>query len=263
MQENVFETSYGYYISKFDKFKSVFHNILSFLGNFLFLFLVAVIVIILIYSLYIKKNGTNGQAPLVSSYVIISPSMVPTINVEDVVVACRPHVESLKKGDIITFTSTDARYTGLTVTHRIQKVTKNELGKLVFQTKGDNNTTPDDAVVFGENIYGKVILVLPWLGYLQYFLTKSYGWLLLVVLPCIGIIIYDIFKLSKTVKRSKVMKEFSFKDIEILDIGEEQNNMKEEEKSSQHQDYLFSIHQNHDDIEVLEEEKEDSDIELL
>lgn len=139
--------------------------------------------------------------------------MVPTINVQDAVVAIKPK-SNLKKGDIITFSSNDARYTGLTVTHRILDTINSE-GNYKYQTKGDNNTTADDTYVPSNNIFGKVIFVIPWLGYLRCFLTKTYGWMLLVVLPCLSIIIYDILKLSNSVKNSKSVNNIKFKDIEI------------------------------------------------
>ena len=221
MHESVIETSYVYEVSKFDKFKIVFHNIVKFLGDLFFIFIVGIIIVSLVYGLYTKRNGNQSAVPLVSAYVIISPSMVPTINVQDAVIAYKPNPEHLKKGDIITFRSVDPRYPGLTVTHRIIQVTLDDLGRKSFKTKGDNNTTPDDVAVQKENIYGKVLFVIPWLGYLQFFLTKSYGWLLLVVFPCIFIIIYDILKLSKTIKKSKVTKDILFSDIEILDDVED------------------------------------------
>lgn len=222
MHDSVIDSTYVYEISKLDKIKSVFSNIIKFLGNLLFIFIVGIIIVTLIYGIYTKKNGTNGQAPLISAYVIITPSMVPTINVQDAVIAYKPSFEKLKKGDIITFRSTDARYTGLTVTHRIFRVVTDGESARSFKTKGDNNTTADDALVNKENIYGKVIFIIPWLGYLQYFLTKSYGWILLVVLPCIAIIIYDILKLTKVLKNSKITKEVKFKDIEVLDDFEDE-----------------------------------------
>lgn len=219
MPNSVIETTYVCETPKFEKIKMIFHNITKFLSNLLFIVVVALMLIILFYNFYTKKYGTNGQTPIISAYVIVTPSMVPTINVADAVVTYKTDVKNLQKGDIITFSSTDARYTGLTVTHRILKVNTDN-GVISFKTKGDNNTTPDDAEVVGTNIFGKVIFVIPWLGYLQQFLTRSYGWLLLVVLPCIGIIVYDILKLSKTIKNSKVTKDVKFKDVEILDIDE-------------------------------------------
>ncbi len=216
MQESVIENSYVYKLSKFERIKIVFNQIIKFLGDILFILFVGIVIVIFVYSLYTKKNGNNGYVPLISSYVIISTSMVPTINVSDAVLSYRPNISSLKKGDIITFSSTDARYPGLTVTHRILSVNK-ENDQISFRTKGDNNTTPDDSLVLGSNIYGKVFFIIPWIGYLQIFLSKPFGWLLLVVFPCIGIIIYDIIKLSKTFKNSKITSDIKFKNVEILD----------------------------------------------
>ena len=69
-----------------------------------------------------------------------------------------------------------------------------------YRTKGDNNNTEDSALVSSDNVYGKVILKIPKIGYIQYVLTQAYGWVLLVVVPCLGIVIFDILKLIKTVR---------------------------------------------------------------
>ncbi len=217
MQDGIVGTSYVYGVPKIEKFRSAFNRIIKFLWDIFFIVFVAIVLVAIVYGIYTKRNGNNGYVPIVSAYVIVSPSMVPTINVRDAVIAYRPNVETLKKGDIITFTSTDARYSGLTVTHRILGISKSEDGQVAFQTKGDNNTTPDAAFVLGSNIYGKVFFVVPWLGYLQVFLTTTYGWILLVVLPCIIIIISDMIKLIRTLLNSKIPSKMEFKNIEILD----------------------------------------------
>lgn len=217
MQDSIVEASYVYEVPKIEKFKNAFNHFIKFIGDFLFIIFIAIVLVAIVYGIYTKKNGNNGYVPIVSAYVIVSPSMVPTINVRDAVIAYRPAVSSLKKGDIITFTSTDARYSGLTVTHRILGITLGDDGQIAFKTKGDNNTSPDEALVLGSNIYGKVFFVVPWLGYLQVFLTKPYGWLLLVVLPCLIIIVSDIIKLIKTLFNSSIPANMQFKDVEILD----------------------------------------------
>ena len=61
---------------------------------------------------------------------------------------------------------------GLTVTHRILDTINSE-GNYKYQTKGDNNTTADDTVCPSNNIFGKVIFVIPWLGYLKIFFNKN------------------------------------------------------------------------------------------
>lgn len=72
--------------------------------------------------------------------------------------------DSLKKGDIITFYNEE----GISVTHQIKKIIKtNGDGQdLEFQTKGSDNASPDKDYVTEEQITGKVIFHIPFLGYL-------------------------------------------------------------------------------------------------
>lgn len=193
------------------------------------------------YTIDYVKNISNGNyKPLYGAYVIISPSMVPTINVQDAVVIKNVPPEKLKKGDIITFISTDTRYAGLTVTHRIIDIEKSEDGKLLFRTKGDNNNTPDDALVTENNIDGRVFLKIPKIGYLQYFLSQSYGWIICIVLPCLGVIAVEIVNILKTIRnslgRKPVRKTENFKTkkarnagkIEIIEMDQESEDDKYE-----------------------------------
>lgn len=187
---------------------------------FLYSILMILILVAIMFALYfidLQNNIKKGitKQPLFGAYIIISPSMVPTINVEDAVVVQRKEKEGLKVGDIITFTSSDPRYSGLTITHRIVGIEKSKNQKVYYRTKGDNNNTEDSALVSYDNIYGKVILRIPKIGYIQYALTSSYGIVFLVVIPCLGIVIYDFIKLFKSIikntkenskKRKKVQK---------------------------------------------------------
>lgn len=197
------------------KFYNFLDKFLKFVGNLFFIFLVALLVVMLFYSFYTKRYGNNGTAPLISAYVIVSPSMVPRVNVNDAVVAVRPSEKSLKENNIITFTSNDVRYPGITVTHRILNIVDCK-----YQTKGDNNTTPDDSLVPFESIIGKVILVIPWLGFVRAFLTRPIGWILVVAIPCVFLIIFDIIKLSISLKDTNNVKDYKFKDVEILDFDD-------------------------------------------
>jgi len=75
-----------------------------------------------------------------------------------------------KVGDIIVFEVKGQFYP---IIHRI--VAKNEDG--TFQTKGDNNLAqlPYEIKVRKEQIYGKVIFIIPKLGYLRVGLAKLVG----------------------------------------------------------------------------------------
>lgn len=215
--------------STFSYIKKGFHFVTTVVMYAIFLILILVGIIFALYFLDQKKNLDSGKnlPPLFNAYVIISPSMVPTIKVEDAVVIKRVDEEELKKGDIITFNSTDYRYSGVTVTHRIVGVEKTSDGKILYTTKGDNNNTPDSTRISYDNIYGKVILKIPKIGYLQYFLTQSYGWIIAVVIPCLCIIIYDIIKLIKTIKQSVTPSK---KKKKTKNTSEKQNSSKDKRK---------------------------------
>lgn len=146
------------------------------------------------------KSGKNSK-DLFSAYTIVSPSMVPSINVLDVVVTMRVNEpDDLKKGDIVTFISTDYRYSGVLVTHRIVNIEKTSSGEYLFTTKGDNNNTQDSSRISFDEIYGKVIMRIPKIGYIQYYLSSILGWVAIIIVPAIMIIGYDIFKLIKTLR---------------------------------------------------------------
>jgi len=136
------------------------------------------------------KNGKTDK-PLFGAYVIISPSMVPTIKVNDAIVIKRVDNDGYNIGDIITFSSSDINYKGYTITHRIiNKV--NDVGKSsIYTTKGDNNAVPDPSSVKTSAIYGKVILKLPKLGYIKSFFSKPINFFITILIPSIILLLYD------------------------------------------------------------------------
>ena len=91
---------------------------LMYVIGLLFVFIVLLVLIYFVDTIHNKKSN-NGKSPLFAAFIIVSPSMVPNINVNDAVVIFRSNPKNLKKGDIITFSSGDPNYSGLTVTHRI------------------------------------------------------------------------------------------------------------------------------------------------
>lgn len=178
--------------------------------------LIAIISLILISFVDNKINEVKGNnvPPLFGSYVIVSPSMVPTIKVQDAILVARVNPNQLKVGDIITFKSSDYRYSGYTVTHRIKEIYTNNEGKRTFITKGDNNSLNDSAPVLAENIYGKVVLKLPRLGFLQSFIFNNVGFILIIIIPLGCVIIYNVRRYIT----KKHNENDSLDEIEVLDI---------------------------------------------
>ena len=160
----------------------------------------------LIYVADIKIRAAKGDtsSPKYNAYVVLTGSMLPEIQVYDVVVTKKTNAKDLKEGDVITFASSDTRFLNTIITHRIiKKYYDAEKKQYTFQTKGDNNNVADSALVQANNIYGKVILKIPKLGYLQDFLASRGGWIIVILLPCLAVISYDIVKLVKRLKGKK------------------------------------------------------------
>ena len=88
-------------------------------------FVIAVVVLVLLLFTYLiiyfgdqflgVKTGKN-KMPMFGAYVIVSPSMIPTINVNDGIVVQRVERENnLQVGDVITFESNNIEYNGIMI----------------------------------------------------------------------------------------------------------------------------------------------------
>ena len=182
-----------------DYIKWLFNYMSSIIMYAIIVILLLVGVLLAAYYVDYKKATKNLEAPLYGAYVIVSGSMEPIIKVRDAVLVKRVPEENIKVGDVITYESRDESFYGILITHRVVGI-KEENGQKIYITKGDHNQTIDRLPVNGSQIYGKVIMRIPKIGYIKYFLVTSYGWIIAIVIPSLGIIIYDILKLFKKVK---------------------------------------------------------------
>lgn len=200
-------------ITTFGKIKYLFNFFARAFLYAIFSFLVILGIFLVAYfgDLFYNLSKGNNKMPLFNAYVIVSPSMVPTIMVNDAIVVKRENGSSLNIGDIITFSSADPLYPSLTVTHRIVGKQISQSGDYIFRTKGDNNSIEDPALVNEGAVYGKVILQIPKLGYVRSFLVTPFGFLLCIVLPILVILVSDISRAIKK-KRSPYFDE----EIEII-----------------------------------------------
>ncbi len=187
---------------------ATFRKILHFLSTvLLYSLLVIVLIIAVFFGAYfidqmIGMKNHEDRSPLFGVYVIISPSMVPNINVYDAVVTMRVPTDKIEMYDVITFLSKDIDTHGTPITHRVVGIVETEDGKRGYRTKGDNNNAEDNALIMEDEVIGKVLFRIPMIGYVRTFVTSKLGWFLIVVLPCVCVIIYDIGKLVGLVKTS-------------------------------------------------------------
>lgn len=190
--------------------------ITSVISYALFIWLLLIGLTLLVYVADIKIRAAKGDnsPPSINAYAVLTGSMVPEIMPKDVVITKKREAKDLEVGDIITFLSSDPRLSNIIVTHRIKaKYFDATSGKYTFQTKGDANNTADFTLAEDTNIIGEVIFKIPKIGYIQSILATKGGLIIVVLIPCLAILSYDIVKLAKNVKK-KIDKNKS--DVSVI-----------------------------------------------
>lgn len=126
-------------------------------------------------------------------FVVQSGSMTPSIGIGSVVVTKKS--ADYKKNEVISF----FRKEGSIVTHRIVDIFERD-GDILYKTKGDANVGEDIFSVRKSQIFGKVIISIPFIGYLVAFAKTKIGIIILVLIPAIWIISEEIFKIKNNLK---------------------------------------------------------------
>ena len=174
--------------------RRTFKWILKIISSAIFVVLVLIIAVLILYIVKVNMLANNDRLGTVriNIYTILTQSMYPTIKAGDVVVTYREDNNKYNAGDVITFVS---QYNaGMTITHRVKEVISLN-DEYSYKTKGDNNNTADSEIIKGSSVVGKVVFKVPKAGYIQQFLVSKTGWIVAVVLPALGIIIYDLLKI--------------------------------------------------------------------
>lgn len=182
-------------------------DIIKFIGKTLAYVILCLLFLITAFLIYYMASSAiaakKGEKPNIGLYTIVSPSMEPFIKVYDVIIDRKlKSTEELKVGDVITFYSSSLDTDGYTITHRIYDIKVSD-GKTYYITKGDNNQSVDIGSITRENIVGKMIYKINGLGKIQFFLSSKLGWILIILIPALCFILYDLNKLNKIFKIKK------------------------------------------------------------
>lgn len=129
---------------------------------------------------------------LIRPYVVQSGSMEPAIKTGSVVFSLPS--SNYNPGDIITFAPEGNAET--LITHRIEfkLYPEGDFGYPLYLTSGDANKDFDRWEVWPDDIVGKVIFTIPYVGYTVNFAKQPYGFILLVIIPA-TIVIYEELKM--------------------------------------------------------------------
>jgi len=141
-------------------------------------------------------------APMVFSNrvaVVLTGSMGESMPPGSLAVSAAVTPEEVVVGDIITFVpSWDPE---VTVSHRVIEVVTGDGGQPAFRTQGDANENPDNWVMPAENVTGKVVFHVPYLGNVARsaldYVRSVWGLILLVVIPSVLIVISTMLDMTR------------------------------------------------------------------
>jgi len=114
-----------------------------------------------------------------------------TLHVGDLIIVQGVKPEEIRTapnpdGDIIVFRRPQAG-DALIVHRAIANQTVGD--KIFFTTKGDANSVPDPALVPEDNVVGRVVLRIPWVGHIALFMHDSSGIFIIIFLIIILVVI--------------------------------------------------------------------------
>jgi signal peptidase len=144
------------------------------------------VVVVIVAGAQLVVGSALGSSPL---YVVVSKSMVPTLQVGDLVITERVPFSSIHVGQVIVYEQPTAsgicpNPIGLTIVHRVVNVTSSGL-----ITQGDDrvsNPTPDEPYhwppVPSECVKGVVVLAVPYLGLISMLIAYPWNYALVALI---------------------------------------------------------------------------------
>jgi signal peptidase I len=152
-------------------------------GKILKIIINAILILLVILGVFVVFSFV----PFPGNYKIFtvqSGSMEPKIRTGSLIFV-KPEAD-YAVGDIITRKTGDPK---VTVTHRVYSKAEVQ-GKIFLETKGDANSSPDMEKFTQDDVIGKEIIAIPFLGFPVSYAKTTQGLILLIVIPAV-IIIYD------------------------------------------------------------------------
>lgn len=141
------------------------------------------------------------------TYVVISGSMEPEFKTGGLIYTTKKvDPADIEVGDAITFQMSESTI----ATHRVIAIV-DEGGEPKFQTKGDANEAPDANLVPYENVVGRALFDIPYLGYLANYIQNPPGLyfaagvgVILILLVFVSDMLIEDDKKSKKKKKKKI-----------------------------------------------------------
>lgn len=148
------------------------------------------------------------------SFTVQSGSMEPLIPTGSTIYTFKN--QNIYKGDIISF-----ERNGINITHRVVEVVdingnrattldspvnKKNLGEVMYRTKGDANDSVDSELVRNDQVVGKAVIHLPFLGFISATVKSMPGFIILIVIPTFVFIGMELWNIKREIEKETEKK---------------------------------------------------------
>lgn len=157
--------------------------------------LLLIVLVLAVGALFLPR--ILGMTPLA----VLSGSMEPTYHVGSLIYVAQADPAEVQVGDPITFKISDDTM----VTHRVVAI---DTEAQTFQTKGDANDNVDGGAVAYQNLVGKPVFTIPYMGYVAAYANTTTGMIILItVILVILVLTFLPDLLSKADQKDKASQE--------------------------------------------------------
>lgn len=199
--------------------------------NFISVAIIAAAVGVLIVVLLTKP----GKPPSIGGFTLLritTGSMAPTYEIDTLLLVQKTEPSSIRKGDVISFYSSDPVLDGAVNTHRVTEIQKNG-DQYVYTTRGDGNNVEDPYPVESGQLVGKVIWSSVILGKIARLVSNPLIFIPVILVPLAIILLGNFFQtIALARKIAKEEEEKAIQEaIEQLRKSREPDRQKTFEKS--------------------------------
>ncbi|MDO4341773.1 MAG: signal peptidase I [bacterium] len=143
--------------------------------------IIYVILIALLFVIVVQKVSKNNLSiGGIKIFTVITGSMKPEYVEGDMLVSKVVDPSTIKIGDNVVYHGEKGDMAGLTVTHKVIDIRK-ENGKYFFKTKGTSNEI-EDPEISESQLYGKIIYKMGFLSFLSRIMLNIYVYYTLVTI---------------------------------------------------------------------------------
>ena len=145
-----------------------------------------------VFLAFIAVLTLAGPALGIDYAVVKSGSMSPTYGAGSMIFITSVDAADVKPGDVISWhRESDFKRV---ITHRVVQVVPSG-GSVAFRTKGDANEEADSGVVTADQLKGRVVFGLPYIGRLAPILQEGRVFFALVIIPATLLVAMELFSI--------------------------------------------------------------------